>query len=195
MKRNITAMLLAALLLLSGCSQPETAEESEASSAVIQSIYGKIKEVYGNEIVLALGEYESAGQPGGGMPMGGEMPQSDMPAERGMPEGERPNRGDGGEAPDGGGMGEMPNMGEMPAGGEMPSGMGNNDINQQAGRMQTQFTLNGEEVRYQIPVTAALTTGQGENQQELRFTQLAVKNIVCLNLDKTGKIVSLEVLE
>lgn len=56
------------------------------------------------------------------------------------------------------------------------------------------LTYADEEATYLIPVTAEITTGEGDNARAIRFTQIAVKNIVKLTLDSEGVIVSLQII-
>lgn len=57
------------------------------------------------------------------------------------------------------------------------------------------YTLTGEEATYLIPVTASITTGEGENARTVRFTQLGYKNVVKISLDEAGTVVAVQVLE
>ena len=57
------------------------------------------------------------------------------------------------------------------------------------------MTFNGEETSYTIPVTASVTTGQNDSARTVSFTQIAVKNILKLTLDESGRITSVRVLQ
>ncbi|MDL2233320.1 hypothetical protein LJC63_07045 [Ruminococcaceae bacterium OttesenSCG-928-L11] len=194
MKKMLYGVVLSSLLLLAGCGAQATAAEPEAKNLpeASETVLGKIKEINGNEILLAF--VETGGQaPGmGGAPEGEMLPpgEGDLPGQ--VQQGERPSGG-------GGGMGMQMPEGEVPEGRGGQSG-GRSDNRRQgmndtaATGSQSLFTLTGEEQLYQIPVTATVTTGQGDGARTVRFTQLAVKNVVRLHLDETGAILRVEVL-
>lgn len=190
MTRNI-AILLCLLLLLTGCGSRMSPSEGAISEPVqaAGTVLGKIKEINGNEIVLALAEEDRRGGPGeqvgGNAGSQGDAPQTDTPSSR--------TRERGGDLPD-------------ISNGESPSGDGSQD-DESGGRRQERggagsqgmgdslsVTLTGKEKLYLIPVTANVTTGQGDNARTIRFTQLAVKNIIRLSLDENDNILLVEVL-
>lgn len=210
--KYLAAVLLAAALILtaSGCDliafgQTETPEAEETVAA--QVVYGKIKEINGNELLLAIGEMASSGGMEGfsGIPPDQENSGTeDGSPPEGMPSGMTGQGGRGGTGGRGGeSSGEAPTQSsadtsEMPAqsgGAESPAGASGRGT--QGGQAPTQqsITLTGEEISYQIPVTAQVVSGQGENVRTISFTQLAYKNVVCLSLDEEGRIFKVEVLQ
>ena len=56
-------------------------------------------------------------------------------------------------------------------------------------------SFTGEDRVFIIPVGAPVTIGTGGNQRKISFTQIAVKNILRLQLDKNGNILSVEVVQ
>lgn len=210
-------ILLALLLLLSGCANRVSAAESQADETVpaARSVLGKIKEINGNEILLALAEQSEPprGDPGEradiGVPPGAEgaveeQPQTGVPSPdasrqpdgSGRPSGDMPAEGS-----RGGGDSPPSDQQQAPAGGANASGGGSGGArgNRQGGRggqsgNAVSVTLTGEEKTWLIPVTADVSTGEGETKRTIRFTQLAVKNVVRLQLDANDNIIAVEVL-
>lgn len=133
----------------------------------------------------------------------GDMPSSNR---------QRPSR-DGEDSPDTalpGGFTEGTGPGASQPGGDesavdsIPGGTGAAGVGSGGGKRQsgpggarsesTTLTYTGEERLFLIPVTAAITSGQGESARTVRFTQLAVKNVVGLTLDGNGSIVSIQII-
>lgn len=232
MRIKMLAVLLTAAVALSGCGAA-AAEQSYAGEVVLSDgeevIYGKIKEINGNEMLLAIGTYQSeADSPGSEEAPaqdGLRMPETAPDAAGGEGEsatgngsargGMRP--GNGGAAPSSSGEGQsaaeipegVPGGGAWPGGGEdFPSPPEGRSMPGESGEVVTgmpeggrggmargTFTLTGEERTFLIPVTATITTGQGENARTIQFTRLAVKNVVCLHLASDGEITAMEVLQ
>ena len=169
--RKILKLLVIVILttVLFGCNAAPAAEstlQEEPELTAIEIVYGKIKEINGNEILLVIGT------------MGGA-------------DTERPARGDG-EAPAFGGERTARGDGEAPAfGSERPV---RGDI-QTGSTLQVALRLTDEEKLYQIPVTAKITAGTGAGAAELRFTQLAVKNVVSLRIGENGEIIAVQLLQ
>lgn len=212
-------LLLAGPSVLAGCTSQMMAAESGDSAAddlqgAASTVLGKVKAVNGNEILLAIAE-ESQGrnQPPGESAPGGAA-TNENPPEESAPGGDAPSRGarDGSRPDSVSGEGAAPE-GEIPAGdfpsGDIPVGEAPADIpagetsgaaqrgqNRQPGSQPGSFsvTLTGAEQTYLIPVTAAVTTGQGDSARTIRFTQLAVKNVIRLYLDENGAIFAVQVL-
>jgi|GEM_PF-2873223 len=92
----------------------------------------------------------------------------------------------------------------LPGGVEAAASSGSGEAGSGSGRRQsgaggarsesTTLTYTGEEELFLIPVTATITSGQGENARAVRFTQLAVKNVVKLTLDGNDSIVSVQII-
>ncbi len=226
---SLFVLLVVMLSLLAGCSAA-TAAVSEASQPenpdirLEQAVYGKIKEINGNEVLLSIGTLEGGRPPNGG----GEVTNGEPPA---LPEGEGPNRSEGEMPafPEGTGPsqpeGEMPTLpeGERPsrpdyqeppnqrpgqgdrAQRQQPSG----DINVENGRAmpdsgqgnprapqrQQAITLTGEEKLYLIPETVEITSRRGTDETILEITQLAVDNTVCIYLNENEEVTAVQLLE
>lgn len=215
-------VVILCISLLYGCSQAASETTSSELPEGTQTVYGKIKEINGNEVLLAIADYNERSSMGG--PQTGQnnsennkapledeeqaennsppaqdgdfegMPQDDgegfptgegFPADGGGSDSSRQERYGG----RGGQSGERQGGNRQGAAGGAGGGMGNS-----AGGASS-VTLTGEEIQYQIPVTALVTTGQGDNAQTIRFTQLAVKNLIRLSIDDSGKILQVVVLQ
>lgn len=206
MRKIMLPLVLSVLLICSGCQSVATqADDNQLDiTTEMQAVYGKIKEINGNELLLVVGSYD---QQSGPPDSGQEEPSDGQRPSRGNRDGQA--EGEGGSRPDRGARGE----GTFPGGeegGSRPDRTAREDeeaSGEEGGRSgrnqgggdsmpgrQASFTLSGEEVTYLIPVTAGITTGQGEQAKTIRFTQLAVKNIVCLRLDQSGAVQAVEVV-
>lgn len=212
-----------ALLILPACStQTSAADLATGDTQAAENVYGKIKAINGNEILLAIGEYTER-TPGADFPAG-EWPADGDPAGSPRQRDEAqsssdadsasdsssdetdsaPPQNDGAnsEAPRGnrgersGGQGGDRREGQSRPEGSPDRGNGAEGMpNRQGGMNSENVKLTGEEKTYLVPVTAAITAGSGDAASEIRFTQLAVKNIVRLSLDEAGNILQVEVLQ
>ena len=225
MKRYLLSILVLVMaVLLAGCDIVPAAESSEAVSAsaepaelAAEMVYGRIKEINGNEILLVVGTMGQTAERQR-VPITATATDTEQPRDERMPigEGERPAFsgermpvGEGERPAFSGermpvGEGERPAFsgerivgdGERPAfsGERMPMGEGERvTVGQGNAAMGQGIVLTGEEKIYQIPVTAKITAMQGST--ELRFTQLAVKNTVCIYLDSDGDIFHVQLLQ
>lgn len=195
-------------------------EETESEIKAAEVVYGKIKEINGNEMLLAVGTLETASP--GGFDRGEAAGAGDAPVREGSgsgvasagPGGDRAaaegNAAAGrtaGEAPAenapasaGAGSGSEAARSDRTAQGRLGSGgapdpFAGGGMNGISGMGQTSITLTGEERTYVIPVTCPITSGEGERAQTVRFTQLAVKNVVKLSFNKTGDMVAVQVMQ
>ena len=216
MKRYLLSILVLVMaVLLAGCDIVPAAESSEAVSAsaepaklAAEMVYGRIKEINGNEILLVVGTMGQTAERQR-VPITATATDTEQPRDERMPiSGER-TIGDGERPAFSGermpmGEGERPAFsgerivgdGERPAfsGERMPMGEGERvTVGQGNAAMGQGIVLTGEEKIYQIPVTAKITAMQGST--ELRFTQLAVKNTVCIYLDSDGDIFHVQLLQ
>lgn len=201
-------LILLPLLLFYGCGQAASAAAPEQVEILgAETVYGKIKEINGNEILLALGDYstQSSGSFGEGAPAeSSESVGEDRQLPEGMPNtaegrgaGSTETTDSGNQTPDmagGRGSGGSP-TGEGGFGGGQRQGGASGNMPGSGGSNRTTVTLTGEEKTWVIPVTAKVTSGEGENARDIRFTQLAVKNVVRLSLNAEGEILKVEVLQ
>lgn len=181
--RKILSILLITVILLCGCTQGAAQQNYDTmseESADAYEVYGKIRSASGNEIVLAIGELPDSGGWGGNRASG----------ESGTADGEMPNRTSGGNNMSDGSMPDRAS-GERGTAGETRT-FSRGAAGGMAGGISLAYT--GEDRTYIIPVTAEVTMGSGENIRELRFTQLAYKNIVKLTLTGDGVITAVQVL-
>ena len=204
-KRRLLAAFFSISVLFAGCGQanpPERDEmiNDEAESVAVEAVSGRIREINGNEIILALGDWAEDGNSPDRPAREPGQSREDGDATRGEQRGQNdaqdnPGGGQSGGRPQGGAQGGQ--SGGRPQGGQ--SGDGQRGQGGQNGGPPNdappEFVLSGDEKNYTIPVTATITTGQGDNRTEIRFTQLAVKNVVRLDLDSNGEIISIEVLQ
>lgn len=213
----LTAALV--LCLLAGCTQAaaEAVSESEALPAGYSEVYGKVKEASGNEITLVLGTLggQSQQSPAGGDPPAARAPSVSTPTDGADASREAPAFGAAGGAvpgarPEGSSV-RMRGADQAPAGGGsiQPGGPDQAGGPSQAGNSPGQMggimgggqqqgvalDYTGEEATYQIPVTAKVTTGQGESARTVSFTQIGYKNILKLTLNENGTIVSVVILQ
>ncbi len=221
--KRLYALIMAALLLLSGCAQ-QAAEGTQAPAQDTVSVaggergdwgnggrmqlpenqsrvYGKIKEIYGNEIELqvgtmklpagASGDFQAPDASGG---QGVDSEKREKIKERveqwqnsasGAPEGDRQgnNGRQNGQAPQGGRQGGAGFTGGVRQGGF-------------SGGVELEYT--DETKTITIPVGLKLTTGMGPNAKEADFTQLAKDNIIMVIVEKgddgSEKVVSVQLL-
>ena len=247
-RKFLLVLVIVFAIFLAGCNTVPTEEQVPREEFVAASVvYGKIKEVNGNEILLAVGsmsgnamERENTmasatdiGRQGEAALAGvereppsfsGDERQSRRNGETPMPSservimgeeeayspgnGERPMRIAEGAQPVNIGESMIYGEGEAPSfsggerqtrenGGTVPSG-GERQIRgemQNGMAMQVSLQLTGEETIYQIPVTAKITAGNNQGAAELRFTQLAVKNVVSLHFNDNGDIIAVQLLQ
>ena len=197
MKRYLLSILVLVMaVLLAGCDIVPAAESSEAVSAsaepaelAAEMVYGRIKEINGNEILLVVGTMGQTAERQR-VPITATATDTEQSRDERMPmgDGERPAFS-GERMPMGDGERPVFSGERMPIGeGErMPMGEGERVTVGQG------IVLTGEEKIYQIPVTAKITAMQGST--ELRFTQLAVKNTVCIYIDSDGDIFHVQLLQ
>lgn len=176
MKMRLLAAGLAALLLV-GCQAK--AEDSTALGENQTEQYGKIEDIAGNEITVALGTMQEVemSQP--------EAGAADAAGEEGQPAG-GPGLGEMGTPPEG-----------MPQGGQdaPPAGMEAGEApDEEAPAMSlSQFVSSGESVTYVIPVNTTVTRGSGEDQMSANFTMLSVDMVVRMVLED-GVVVSMQIV-
>jgi hypothetical protein len=209
LKKSIYILCLAATLLFSGCQTQEDVVVSSPEIPIARTVYGKIKEINGNEILLALAsESNNDFRQSSGNPSSRSDTNSTASGYEGRSGGI--SRGESYDASQ-----VQENMGEMSQrSASMPYG-GASIPSQEGGRGQsgsgsgqrqgtdlqggtspnTSVQLTGEEEIFLIPVTAILTNGQGDNANIIQFTQLAVKNVIRLYMDEEDVIIRVEVLQ
>lgn len=232
--KKLLGFLLTTLLLCSGCAQQATAQgsqpvesQSDAKGAMNAQlaenqtrVYGKIQEISGNEIVLAIGTMQMPEGTSGMAPGASGMIPG---ASGGMKPGARTRPGSSGNGAAAGGQ-TSPDMPAPPDGqafpsGEMPSfdkqgdksgaasgssdgktGRGNRAGGMQGGfgGFSIELTYTGETKTLQIPVGLKITTGMGANAKESDFTTLAKDNVIAVVLEKgsdgTEKVVSVRLM-
>lgn len=135
---------------------------------------------------------EGSAAPEGDMPSPNRQRPSldgETPADTALPGGSAEGTGPGTAQPGGGEAAP-----DSTPGGASPSGGRRQGSAGGARSESITLTYTGEERLFLIPVTATITSGQGNNSRTVRFTQLAVKNVVRLTLDGNGDIVSLQVI-
>lgn len=220
MKRTVILLLVIVVLsgLLTGCEQAVAKQQEESADQPLPDgyteVYGKVKSANGNELTLALGTLPSSNTPSssggravatsddsGGLPAGEAPPltpagdsQESVEDAPESPAGRSGQRGSGngqqtGGPPAGQDMSRPDAGGGDTAGGTMGAAGGMSA----AGGTTLEYT--GEEVTCQIPVTARVTTGQGDSARTVSFTQIGYKNIVKLTLNEEGQIVSVVILQ
>ena len=236
MNKRMPALFLAStvtLLVLCSCNAPVTQHTNtdvETQEKFVE-IYGKVKEINGNEVTLVLGESgipSAQGNPdrtarwenppagnsegeGSGPMAGGVVPpgEGEDAGEASTPSQRRPS---GGNTPSSDGeptfsMGERGGEAIVFGQGAPPSGAGDGNARTREAPSegaiagggtvggQPGISYTGEEVTYQIPVTASITTGEGENARTISFAQIGYKNVLKLTMDQNGNIVSVAILQ
>ncbi|WRS26221.1 hypothetical protein U6B65_07610 [Oscillospiraceae bacterium MB08-C2-2] len=153
----------------------------------------------------ASGSEEVAGQdesrPEGSRPSGSRPEGAGGEGRQGRPGGNVQADASGEEqpaSPDG--QQAVPEDGEQggPEGGQgRPGGQGGPGGGQGGMRNTVKLEYTGEETTWLIPVSATITAGEGDSASEVRFTQLAVDNIVCLTVpeEDPASILSVQVLQ
>ncbi len=199
----LSAVAAMALALLSGCGEAAAAAASSEQTAESQlgenqtMLLGKIAEIAGNEITLALAQANVPGASGwpdigaSGRQEGNgnfERPDGDFAPDGEMPEGGFPQRegqGDGDASRPGRQNGDA----SRPAGGRGENGQGRNGGNRGGfggqGGGGFNLTYTGETQTITIPVGIKVTSGWGENTTEIDFTKLAVDNILRVVVETT----------
>lgn len=183
MKNKTLALLAAALMLLSGCG-----EEASSSGVVIPEVtegqtvtYGKVTNIAGNDLTLAVGTLQE-GERGGMAPGAGGLSEQETSGQENMsaPSGQETMEGPGRAAMaegmpsapmEGGAAGDfageammMPGSGE---GGAMA-----------APQPSVSLELTGEEETIRVPVGVAVYAAMGTRNISTDFTQISVDNIV-----------------
>ncbi|SDM67493.1 hypothetical protein [Acetanaerobacterium elongatum] len=235
--KKLLGLILTALLLFSGCAQQGAAQSSQpaenqkntkgaTASQLAENqtrVYGKIQEINGNEIVLAVGTMKMPVGASGNMQPGGSGNMK--PGESGNGK-NRPDFGNGGadaptppdgQAPQGdmttpdgktrpsGGMPGLDNQGGQnntasgSSGGKTGRGSkGGGMPGGTGGGFSVELTYTGETKTLQIPVGLKITTGMGANAKESDFTALAKDNVIAVVLEKssdgTEKVVSVRLM-
>lgn len=236
--KKLLGLILTALLLFSGCAQQGAAQGSQpaenqkdtkgaTASQLAENqtrVYGKVQEINGNEIVLAVGTMKTPGGSGGNMQPGksGDRQPGGSGNGRNRP-GSSGGNGAGAQTPPDGQapQGDMtPPDGQTPPSGGMPGTDNQNGQNNTAsgssggktgrgsktggmqggpgGGFSVELTYTGETKTLQIPVGLKIRTGMGANAKEADFTTLAKDNVIAVVLEKgsdgTEKVVSVRLM-
>lgn len=184
--------------IASGMTNSNTTSSSKTEATSQRTVIGKVKSITGNEIELALGEYQA---------FTGRGTEGDSGANNGNTT--RPRQGAQNRSSTSGtantavtgtvAMGGMNGSADMVPGGAPPDFAGEAIPNEggaspgeqagqdgQGAQSGTQkFVLNGETLLFSVPVTVPVTTAN--NSTTLNFSQILVKNMIEVTFDASGE--------
>lgn len=215
--KRLYALIMAALMLFSGCAQQgakgtQAAPQDTVSGASGERggwgnggrmqlpenqsrVFGKIKEIYGNEIELQVGTMKMPAGASGDFRVPGASGGQGIDSEQREKIRERAEewQGSASGAPEGNLQGNNRRQNGRQGGAGFVGGARQGAF---SGGVELEYT--GETKTITIPVGLKLTTGMGPNAKEADFTQLAKDNIIMVIVEKGGdgseKVVSVQLL-